>query len=99
MPPQITTFSAEIACPQAVRTPVAVPFRAVISVTRVSSKMRTLVKRVMTAAESGDKATAEGTLALAIQAVDKAAKTNVIHKNAAARKVSQLTRAVQKAGA
>ncbi|MDA0374187.1 MAG: 30S ribosomal protein S20 [Planctomycetota bacterium] len=65
----------------------------------VSSKMRTLVKRVMTAAESGDKATAEGTLALAIQAVDKAAKTNVIHKNAAARKVSQLTRAVQKAGA
>jgi small subunit ribosomal protein S20 len=65
----------------------------------VSSKMRTLVKRVMTAAEAGDKATAEGTLALAIQAVDKAAKTNVIHKNAAARKVSQLTRAVQKAGA
>ena len=65
----------------------------------VSSKMRTLVKRVMTAAESGDKATAEGTLALAIQAVDKAAKTNVIHKNAAPRKVSQLTRAVQKAGA
>jgi small subunit ribosomal protein S20 len=65
----------------------------------VSSKMRTLVKRVMTAAETGDKATAEGTLALAIQAVDKAAKTNVIHKNAAARKVSQLTRAVQKAGA
>jgi small subunit ribosomal protein S20 len=65
----------------------------------VSSKMRTLVKRVMTAAETGDKATAEGTLALAIQAVDNAAKTNVIHKNAAARKVSQLTRAVQKAGA
>lgn len=65
----------------------------------VSSKMRTLVKRVLTAAETGDKATAEGTLALAIQAVDKAAKSNVIHKNAAARKVSQLTRAVQKAGA
>ncbi|MGA0867688.1 MAG: 30S ribosomal protein S20 [Planctomycetota bacterium] len=65
----------------------------------VSSKMRTLVKRVMTAAETGDKATAEGTLASAIQAVDKAAKSNVIHRNAAARKVSQLTRAVQKAGA
>ncbi len=65
----------------------------------VSSKMRTLVKRVMTAAETGDKATAEGTLASAIQAVDKAAKSNVIHRNSAASKVSQLTSAVQKAGA
>lgn len=60
----------------------------------ISSKMRTLVKRVLTAAEAGDKATAETNLVPAIKAVDKAAKSHVIHRNTAARRVSQLTRAV-----
>jgi small subunit ribosomal protein S20 len=65
----------------------------------ITSRMRTLVKQLMAAAESGDKAAAEKVLVPAIQAVDKAARSHVIHKNAAARKVSQLTRAVNKIGA
>ena len=65
----------------------------------IASKMRTLVKRVMTAAEGGDQSTAETNLVLAIRAVDKAAKSNVIHDNAAARKKSQLMRAVNRVSA
>ena len=65
----------------------------------IASKMRTLVKRVMTAAEGGDKATAETNLVPAIRAVDKAAKSHVIHDNAASRKKSQLMRAVNRVGA
>lgn len=65
----------------------------------IASKMRTLVKQVLTAAEGGDKAAAESDLATAMKAVDKAAKCRVIHKNAAARKKGQLMRAVKGAGA
>lgn len=65
----------------------------------IASKMRTLVKRVMTAAEGGDQTTAQDTLTQAIQAVDKAAKSRVLHKNAAARKKSQLMRAVRSVSA
>lgn len=58
----------------------------------VASRMRTAVKKVMAApsAEEAEKALPE-----AIKRVDKAAKRNVIHANAAARKKRQLTKAAQ----
>ncbi len=62
----------------------------------VSSRMRTEVKRVLTAAADGDKAAAQAALPTACKHVDKAAKTNVIHKNTAARKKSMLTRTVNR---
>ena len=55
------------------------------------SAMRTAVKNVM-AAETAD-AAAE-ILPLAVKRVDKCAKKNIIHENAAARKKSQLQRHV-----
>ena len=59
-----------------------------------SSSMRTSVKKLMAAVEAGDKATAEAQLSGTLSRIDKAAKNNVIHANTAARKKSQMTRAV-----
>ena len=58
----------------------------------LSSSMRTAVKKVL---QADDAAAAEAALSTAFKRVDKAAKTNVIHDNAAARKKSQLQRHVQ----
>ena len=60
----------------------------------MSSSMRTSVKRLMAAVEAGDKATAEAELFGTLSRIDKAAKNNVIHANTAARKKSQMMRAV-----
>lgn len=57
----------------------------------VRSAMRTAVKSVLSA-ESAE--TAAAALPLAVKRVDKAAKKNIIHDNAAARKKSQLQRHV-----
>lgn len=57
----------------------------------VRSAMRTAVKKVLL---STDAETAEAALPRAYKQVDKAAKKNVIHDNAAARKKSQLRRHV-----
>ena len=57
----------------------------------VRGSMKSAVKKVTQAATS-EQARAE--LALAMKRVDKAAKKGVIHKNAAARKKSQLSRAL-----
>lgn len=59
-----------------------------------ASRMRTEVKKLMTAVEAGDAATAQQQLALTLKRIDKAAKKNVIHWNTAARKKSQAMRAV-----
>ncbi|MBI5852979.1 MAG: 30S ribosomal protein S20 [Planctomycetes bacterium] len=64
-----------------------------------SSKVKTLVKRVLGAAEDGDVATAEGTIAAAFKAVDKAAKNRVLHPRTAARRKSRLQRALNQAKA
>lgn len=56
-----------------------------------SSAMRTAVKKVVQA-ESAD--AAKAALPGAMKAVDKCAKHNIIHANAAARKKAQLNRAV-----
>ena len=57
----------------------------------VRSAMRTAVKQVLAAP---DAAAAEAALPGAFKRVDKAAKKNIIHDNAAARKKSQLRRHV-----
>jgi small subunit ribosomal protein S20 len=57
--------------------------------------MKSAVKRVVTAA---DATAAKAGLALAMKRVDKAAKNHVIHKNAAARIKSRLSRAAAKVG-
>ena len=62
------------------------------------SIVRTLMKRVLTACESGDKATAQSALSLTLSRIDKAAKHNVIHANTAARKKGRLMRALAKLG-
>jgi small subunit ribosomal protein S20 len=54
--------------------------------------MKTAVKQVVRS-ESPEKA--RQALPLAMKRIDKAAKTNVIHKNTAARLKSQVTRAAQ----
>ena len=60
----------------------------------VVSAMRTYCKKVMTAVATGDKAQAEALLSIAIKRIDKAAKSNVIHSNAADRKKRQVMKAV-----
>lgn len=56
----------------------------------VKSRIRTLRKKVLTAIEKGDVAAANASLAEFASAADKAAKTNVMHKNAASRLKSRL---------
>jgi len=62
----------------------------------IKSKVKTFVKKVDAAIASGDKAAAQAALLAATSELDKAAKKGVMHKNAAARKVSRLALAVNK---
>jgi small subunit ribosomal protein S20 len=57
--------------------------------------LKSAVKRAGTA----DAATAPALLAAAMKRIDKAAKTNVIHKNAAARQKSRLAKRMAAAAA
>lgn len=60
---------------------------------RVRNKsLRTSMKSAVKRAGSADEESAPGLLAAAMKRIDKAAKTNVIHKNAAARQKSRLAR-------
>ena len=58
------------------------------------SKMRTLIKNVLKAVESGDKEAAKAELAAATKTIEMATSKGVYHKNNAARKVSRLSKAV-----
>ncbi|MBQ1871113.1 MAG: 30S ribosomal protein S20 [Lachnospiraceae bacterium] len=60
------------------------------------SKVKTYVKKVEAAIESGDKKVANDALLAAISEIDKATKKGIYHKNTSARKVSRLTLAVNK---
>jgi len=62
----------------------------------VKSRMKTIVKKVVAATAAGDKAAAEKALREAMSALDRAAKTNVIHKNAASRKKARLSKKIAK---
>jgi len=59
-----------------------------------SSSMRTSLKKLESLVAAGDKTGAEAALSGTLSRIDKAAKNNVIHDNAAARKKSQMRRAV-----
>ncbi len=61
----------------------------------VRSEINTRTKAAIEAAEHGDE-TAEESLRLAVQRIDKAAATGVIHKNTAARRKSRLSREIQR---
>lgn len=62
----------------------------------VKSKIKTLVKKVDAAVVAGDKELAKAALYDALVAINKAASKGVYHKNTASRKVSNLTKAVNK---
>ena len=62
----------------------------------VKSKVKTLTKKVEAAVDQNDKAAATAALTEAVVAIDKAAAKGIFHKNTAARKVSKLTKAVNK---
>ncbi|MEQ8233094.1 MAG: 30S ribosomal protein S20 [Gammaproteobacteria bacterium] len=54
------------------------------------SLVRTRIKQVIKAIESGDKASAEQAYAVAVPVIDRMAGTDIIHKNKAARHKSRL---------
>ena len=60
----------------------------------VKSALKTAVRRVRTAAQSGDAAAATAALTVASKALDKAASKGVIHKNQAANRKSGLAKQV-----
>ncbi len=58
------------------------------------TQLKTDIKKYQAALESGDAALAEATYKAAVKKIDKAAARGIIHKNAAARKKSQFTKAL-----
>lgn len=62
----------------------------------IRSGVKTAIKKVLAAVEQGDKAKAEELLKDAVKAIDMACTKGVYHKNNAARKVSRLTRSINK---
>ncbi|MCR5399232.1 MAG: 30S ribosomal protein S20 [Lachnospiraceae bacterium] len=60
----------------------------------IKSGVKTAVKKVTAAVESGDKAAASAALVEATATIDKATSKGVYHKNTSARKVSRLSKAV-----
>ena len=62
----------------------------------LKSKVKTCVKKVLVAIESGDKAAANAALQVAISEINKATSKGIYHKNTSSRKISRLTKAVNK---
>ena len=62
----------------------------------IKSKIKTYVKNVEAAIVAGDKAVATEKLNAAIAEISKATSKGIFHKNNAARKISNLTKAVNK---
>jgi small subunit ribosomal protein S20 len=59
------------------------------------SMLRTAIKRVRSAIDTGDKAAAAEVLQKATSVIDRVADKNIIHKNKAARHKSRLSAAVK----
>jgi small subunit ribosomal protein S20 len=59
-----------------------------------SSRLRSQVKKLRRAIDSGNASDASGLLTETLSVIDRSAKLGVIHKNAAARSKSRLTRAL-----
>ncbi|MBE5871829.1 MAG: 30S ribosomal protein S20 [Lachnospiraceae bacterium] len=62
----------------------------------IKSGVKTAIKKVYAAIESSDKEAAAAALKEATVTIDKAATKGIYHKNNAARKVSRLSKAVNK---
>ena len=62
----------------------------------IRSRVKTAIKKVDAAILSGDKVAASEALQNAISEISKAASKGVYHKNTASRKISRLTKAVNK---
>ncbi len=60
------------------------------------SRVKTFVKKVYAAIDAGDKAAADAALKDAISEISKAASKGIYHKSTASRKISRLTKAVNK---
>ncbi|MBR4719928.1 MAG: 30S ribosomal protein S20, partial [Lachnospiraceae bacterium] len=58
--------------------------------------VKTFVKKVYAAIDAGDKAAADEALKAAISEISKAASKGMYHKSTASRKISRLTKAVNK---
>ncbi len=62
----------------------------------IKSKTKTDIKKVIVATTSGDKEAAKGALREAISSIDRACKKGIYHRNTASRKISRLTKMVNK---
>jgi len=65
----------------------------------IKSRTKTAIKKVVAAANEGNKEAAGAALLNAVSTIDKAASKGVYHKNNASRKKSRLTKMVNKVGA
>ena len=62
----------------------------------IRSEVKTCIKKVEAAVANNDKAAADSDLTVAISTINKAASKGIYHKNNSARKISRLTKAVNK---
>ncbi len=62
----------------------------------IKSKVKTYIKKVEVAIAEGNKEAAQAALNNAISEISKAASKGIYHKNTAARKISRLTKAVNR---
>ncbi|MDO4976390.1 MAG: 30S ribosomal protein S20 [Eubacteriales bacterium] len=62
----------------------------------IKSKVKTFIKKVDAAIAAGDKEAANVALTAAISEISKATSKGIYHKNTASRKISRLTKAVNK---
>lgn len=63
---------------------------------QIKSKVKTMIKKVTAAVAAGNKELAQASLVEAVAELDKACTKGVYHKNTVARKVSRLTKSVNK---
>ena len=62
----------------------------------IRSAVKTAIKKVEAAVKAGDKAAAAETLKASVSVIEKAGTKGVYHKNNSSRKISRLTKAVNK---
>ncbi|MBI3301763.1 MAG: 30S ribosomal protein S20 [Deltaproteobacteria bacterium] len=60
------------------------------------SRVKTLMKKVIAAVDSGDATAGEAQLRIAASAIQKAGRKRVLHPNTAARRVARLSRLVHR---
>lgn len=65
----------------------------------IKSQTKTAIKKVISSVSAGDKSTAQTSLIKAISCIDKARIKGIYHRNTASRKISRLTKMVNKVNA